>query len=85
MSRVYRLLGQEFEAPKRILEINRGHPIIGNLARLVSETPEAEVIDPTIEQLYENQLLMEGLHPNPTDMIPRIRQLMEAATARESD
>jgi molecular chaperone HtpG len=85
MSRVYRMLGQEFETPKRILEINRGHPIIGNLARLVSETPEVEIIDPTIEQLFENQLLMEGLHPNPTDMIPRIQQLMEAATSRGSD
>jgi molecular chaperone HtpG len=85
MSRVYRMLGQEFEAPKRILEINRRHPIIGNLARLVSDSPELEIIDPTIEQLYENQLLMEGLHPNPTDMIPRIQQLMEAATARGGD
>jgi molecular chaperone HtpG len=80
MSRVYRMLGEEFEVPKRILEINRGHPIIGNLAHLVNETPEAKIIDPTIEQLFENQLLMEGLHPNPTNMIPRIQQLMEAAT-----
>jgi molecular chaperone HtpG len=84
MSRVYRLLGQEFETPKRILEINRNHPIIANLAHMVSETPEDDIIDCTIEQLYENQLLMEGLHPNPTDMIPRIQQLMEAATARNS-
>ena len=84
MSRVYRLLGQEFETPKRILEINRNHPIIANLAHMVSETPEDDIIDSTIEQLYENQLLMEGLHPNPTDMIPRIQQLMEAATARGS-
>jgi len=81
MSRVYRLLGQEFEVPKRILEINRRHPIIKNLARLVSEAPEGSIIDPAIEQLFENQLLMEGLHPNPTEMIPRIQQLMEAATA----
>jgi len=80
MSRVYRMLDQEFETPKRILEINRRHPIIVNLAHLESETPEAEIIEPAIEQLFENQLLMEGLHPNPTDMIPRIRQLMESAT-----
>ena len=80
MSRVYRMLDQEFESPKRILEINRRHPIIVNLAHLVSETPEAEIIDLAIEQLFENQLLMEGLHPNPTDMIPRIQQLMESAT-----
>jgi molecular chaperone HtpG len=83
MSRVYRMLGQEFEVPPGILEINRGHPIVANLARLVSDAPEADVIDPTIELLFESQLLMEGLHPNPTDMIPRIQQLMAAATAGE--
>ena len=81
MSRVYRMLGQEFEMPKRILEINRNHPIMVNLAHLVSETPEADVIDASIDQLFDNLLLVEGLHPNPTAMIPRIQRLMEAATA----
>ena len=81
MSRVARLLGQEFEVPRRILEINRHHPIVTNLAHLVASTPEAPAIEPTIELLYENQLLLEGLHPNPTEMIPRIQQLMAAATA----
>jgi molecular chaperone HtpG len=80
MSRVYRMLGQEFEMPRRIMEINRGHPIIANLARLVTDKPGEAIIDPAIEQLFENQLLMEGLHPNPTEMIPRIQQLLEAAT-----
>jgi molecular chaperone HtpG len=80
MSRVYRMMDREYNAPKRILEINRGHPIIANLARLVSETPGADIIDPAIEQLFENQLLVEGVHPNPTEMIPRILQLLERAT-----
>ena len=84
MSRVYRMLGQEFETPKRTLEINRSHPIIVNLAHLVSETPEAAIIDASIDQLFDNLLLVEGLHPNPTGMIPRIQQLMEAATAGPS-
>ncbi|MGD8794966.1 MAG: molecular chaperone HtpG, partial [Anaerolineae bacterium] len=82
MSRVYRLLDQEFEIPKRILEINRGHPIMVNLAHLVTHSPESEVVDPTIELLFENQLLMEGLHPNPTEMIPNIQKLMETATGQ---
>jgi molecular chaperone HtpG len=77
------MLGQEFEMPKRILEINRSHPIIVNLAHLVSEMSEADVIDASIDQLFDNLLLVEGLHPNPAGMIPRIQQLMEAATAGE--
>jgi molecular chaperone HtpG len=80
MSRVYRMLGQDFEIPKRILEINRAHPIIVNLAQRVSETPDSEVVEPTIELLFENQLLLEGLHPNPTEMVGLIEQLMESAT-----
>jgi molecular chaperone HtpG len=35
-----------------------------------------------IEQLYEDALLIEGLHPDPAGMIERIQQLMEAAVAR---
>jgi molecular chaperone HtpG len=85
MSRLYRMLGQDFEVPKRILEINRSHPIIVNLARLVTRAPEDEAVEPTIELLFESQLLLEGLHPNPTDMIPRIQQLMAAATVGGSD
>jgi molecular chaperone HtpG len=81
MSRVYRLLGQEYEVPRRILELNRAHPILANLAHLVTETPESPVIDDSIELLFESQLLMEGLHPNPTDMIPRLQQLLQVATA----
>ncbi len=54
---------------------------MANLAHLVSKTPEADIIDASIEQLFDNLLLVEGLHPNPTAMIPRIQQLLEAATA----
>ena len=80
MSRVYRMLDLEFSIPKRILEINRSHPIIVNLARLVTAEPGAGIIDPVIEQLFENQLLVEGLHPSPAEMVPRILQLVEKAT-----
>jgi len=82
MERVYKLLNKEFEAPKKILEINRSHSLMRSLARLVTDAPDDPVIDLTIEQLFENQLLIEGLHPNPAAMISRIQTLMEAATAR---
>jgi molecular chaperone HtpG len=79
IARVKRLLDQNFETPKKLLEINRGHSLIKNLARLVTDQPHEAIIDLSIEQLYENALLVEGLHPNPADMVGRIQQLMEAA------
>jgi molecular chaperone HtpG len=83
LQRVRRLLEQDFDVPAKILELNRRHPLIQNLARLTSTQPEDHVIDPTIEQLFENLLLLEGLHPNPAQMIPRIQTLLEAATRGE--
>jgi molecular chaperone HtpG len=82
--RVRRLLNQEFEISPKILEINRRHPLIRNLTAVLAQRPDDPTIDATIEQLYENQLLLEGLHPNPASMVDRIQLLMQAATANLS-
>lgn len=76
MQRVYRLLDKEFQAPKKTLELNPGHPILVQLHALAAGDPLTPVI---IEQVYEDALLIEGLHPDPAGMIGRIQQLMEAA------
>lgn len=76
MERVYRMLDRNFALPKRILEINPRHRLIHNLAGL-GESALAEAV---IEQLFESSLLIEGIHPSPVHMVPRIEQLMEAAT-----
>lgn len=78
MVRIKRLLNQDFEMPKRVLEINRRHGLIRRLAELAAQ-PESELLLACLDQLYEGALLIEGLHPNPTEMLPRIQQLMEAA------
>lgn len=81
MQRIQRILDQNYEVPKKIVEVNRNHPLIANLAHLVSDTPDNPLINLTIEQLYDSALVQEGLHPNPTEMVPRIQQLLELATA----
>jgi molecular chaperone HtpG len=78
MERVYRMLDKDFMLPKRILEINPNHSLIRNLAAM-GDDPLTEAV---IEQLFESTLLIEGIHPNPVDMVPRIQKLMEAATRR---
>lgn len=85
MQRLQRFLNKEYEVPKRILEVNRNHPIVMNLARLITEKPDAPLINLSIEQLYESALVQEGLHPNPSQMLPRIQQLMQLATETAVD
>ncbi len=81
MDRIQRMLNKDYEVPKRIMEINRNHALVVNLANLVSNNPDSELIDLGIEQLYDSALVQEGLHPNPASMLPRIQKLLEMATS----
>ena len=76
MQRVYKLLDKEFEVPKKVLEINPKHEIISKLREMEASNPLKSVIT---EQVYENALLSEGLHPDPVSMIERIQKIIQAA------
>ena len=76
MQRVYKLLKEDFEAPKKVLEINPRHALLSRLGSLPADNPLSALV---IEQIYEDALLIEGLHPDPVGMIPRMQKLMEAA------
>lgn len=87
MDRFRRLFGEEQEIPARRMEVNRHHPLIRDLASLSLQADENEdagqLVDAGIEQLFESALLMEGLHPNPANMVPRIQQLIAWAAKRK--
>jgi len=50
----------------------------------MADLSDTVLLDDVAEQLYESAMLLEGIHPNPADMVPRIEALMEAATRRET-
>ncbi len=82
MDRVRRFLDKAYSVPKRIVELNPKHALIKDLsARLAAGDSDALVAD-AIEQLYANGLLIEGLHPNPAEMVGRIQALVAAAVRR---
>jgi molecular chaperone HtpG len=76
MQRVYRMMDREYQIPKKILEINPSHHILKQVSELEEDNPLIKLI---IEQIFESTLLIEGLHPDPPAMIPRIQQLMESS------
>ena len=79
MQRVYQYLGKEYEAPKKILELNPAHPILKKLLKLDSASELQSLI---IEQIYDSALLVEGLHPDPSSMASRVQQIMDAALGK---
>ena len=76
MQRVYRMMDKDYQIPKKVLEINPDHSIMKKISQLPDDDHRRELI---VEQVFESTLLIEGLHPDPASMIPRIQQLMESA------
>ena len=74
--RVYRYLDKDYKVPTKDLELNPRHPLVTRLAALPADNPVTLLI---IEQIFEDALLIEGLHPEPASMIGRIQKIMEAA------
>jgi len=76
LQRVYKYLGKEYEVPKKVLELNPSHSILKKLLEL---DPASELQTLIIEQIFDSALLVEGLHPDPSSMAPRVQQIIEAA------
>ena len=76
LQRVYKYLGKDFEASKKILELNPTHPILKSLLEL---DPESDLQKMIIEQILDSALLVEGLHPDPSSMVQRVQGIIQAA------
>lgn len=81
IQRVYRLLQSDYSLPKLVLEINPHHPLIRSLYNLPDNDPLLRL---GIEQIYENALLLEGLHANPGDMVKRTEEILLHALQAKS-
>lgn len=84
LERLRRLTEEGYEAPKKVLELNRNHAMIVNLAHAVAHKPDEPLVEAAIEQLLDNALLLDGVFRNPADMVDRIQMLMEVAVASQA-
>lgn len=80
VQRVYQMMDKKFELPKKVLELNPKHKIIKDLAELPENDPTFELV---AEQIFENTLLIQGLHPDPVSMVGRIQDLISKALAKK--
>ncbi|HEU5089265.1 MAG TPA: molecular chaperone HtpG, partial [Roseiflexaceae bacterium] len=58
MARIQRMLDQNYKVPARLVEVNRAHPLIVNLAAMIERGEDEAVATALIEQLYDNALLV---------------------------
>jgi len=80
MERLRRLTEEDYQAAPQILELNRHSALLKHLGHRLEADSDDALLPELIEQLFETQLLVEGLHPNPAAMAKRIERLLAAAS-----
>jgi molecular chaperone HtpG len=63
LQNIYRAMGQELPAAKRILELNPKHPLVIGLGRGHAAHPDDPALEETAELLHNLALLAEGSEP----------------------
>lgn len=80
LERMRRLTEEGYRSAPRVLELNRGSELVGHLTDRLGSGSDDPLLDEVITQLFETQLLLEGMHPNPAAMAGRIERLLTAAS-----
>ncbi len=80
MERVMRMMGQDVQSSKRVMEVNISHPVIKNLSKRYLANASDPFIKKCIIQLYESAQLMDGELPSRADYVKRMMEIMEEAT-----
>jgi molecular chaperone HtpG len=84
MQRILKMANREVPPAQRILEINPSAPLIRRLGTLSSNHSHDEFIKRCALQLWANALILEGVLPEPEDMVARVQSLLEQAAEAKS-
>ena len=83
MEKMMKMMDQKFKGEKRNLEVNMSHPIIQNLSEILQKNKKHPFLIDSVEQLYDNSLLVEGLLENPVQILSRYQKFIESASSYE--
>jgi len=83
MEKMMKMMDQKFKGEKRNMEVNMSHPIIQNLSEILQKDKKHPFLKDSVEQLYDNSMLVEGLLEDPVQVLSRFQKFMESASAYE--
>ena len=80
VQKLIQMVDSNYKMSKKIMEINRKHRMIQNLARMNENPSHQPLIEKIVNQLFENALMQDGVVYDPTSMAPRLNELLEELT-----
>jgi molecular chaperone HtpG len=84
MQRILKLANKEFPETGRILEVNPAAPLIRRLCHLSANTEHDAFIKQCAVQLWSSAMILEGVTPDPEDLVARIQSFMTEAADKRS-
>jgi molecular chaperone HtpG len=84
MQRLLKMANKDFTESTRILEINPSAPLIRRLCRLSANDQHDDFIKECARQLWTNAMILDGLTPEPEDMVARVQSFMAEAAEKRS-
>ncbi|MFM9964607.1 MAG: molecular chaperone HtpG [Planctomycetaceae bacterium] len=84
LQKVLAMGDHEFNAPKKILELNPSAPLTTRLTALAGNSVNDPFIQQCGRQLFVNALLLEGLPLDPSQMVSRVQGFMLEAAEKRS-
>lgn len=79
MERMMKMMDQNFQGSKKVLEVNLKNPLIKKLSSIQKMQPQDPILRDCIEQLFEGAQLLEGTLESPSKFVPRSTAMMEKA------
>lgn len=80
MQKIMQIMNKDATIPKKIMEINRDHPLVRNLIKIYKNDVKDVHLSRVTEQLFESALLLEGYMDDAHAMVSRIEDLLEKST-----
>lgn len=77
MERMMKMMDQNFQGAKRVMEINLKNPLIQSLGTIQEKNGGDPLLTEMIDQLFESASLLEGSLEDPAPMAARSAKLME--------
>jgi len=80
VQKLIHMMDKNYQITKKIMEVNRKHRLIQNLARMNENPSNQQLVEKITNQLFENALMQDGVVSDPTSMVPRVNELLEELT-----
>ena len=80
MQKIFSMMNENKDIPRKVLELNSDHTILVNLAKVYEKNNQDPFIEKSVLQLFETALLQDGYLQDPHSLINHIQEMLSTAT-----